>query len=209
MWARGVNPRDAGGHRKGNPDMTFHGGEILPSVNIQTVFWGTTWISTDPKIAGLESFYQGFSGSDYAKTSDEYTGTNGRVGPTVNFQSYSIDTTSASGIQNGNNVSAVLQTVCRNISPDRGGLGYYPVYTDQPRGHAGFCAWHAAGTCNGVPVQIGFFFKLDNDPGCDPADTQTGHPQGLAALANVSAHELSETRTDPGLNGTFGGWYAA
>jgi hypothetical protein len=209
MWARGMNPRDAGGHRKGNPDMTFHGGEILPSVNIQTVFWGTTWISTDPKIAGLESFYQGFSGSDYAKTSDEYTGANGQVGPTVNFQSYSIDTTSASGIQNGNNVSAVLQTVCRNVSPDPRGRGYYPVYTDQPRGHAGFCAWHAAGTCNGVPVQIGFFFKLDNDPGCDPADTQTGHPQGLAALANVSAHELSETRTDPGFNGAFGGWYDA
>ena len=51
--------------------------------------------------------------------------------------------------------------------------------------------------------------KLDGDPGCDPADTQTGHPQGLAALANVSAHELSETRTDPGFNGAFGGWYDA
>jgi hypothetical protein len=209
MWARGSNPRDAGGPRKSSPDMTFHGGEILTSVNIQAVFWGTSWTSTDPKIAGLQSFYQGFSGSDYAKTSDEYTGTNGPVGPTVNFQSYSIDTTSASGIQNGNNVTAVLQTVCRNVSPEAGGLGYYPVYTDQPRGHAGFCAWHAAGTCNGVPVQIGFFFKLDNDPGCDPADTQTGHPQGLAALANVSGHELSEARTDLGFNGAFVGWYDA
>jgi hypothetical protein len=209
MWARGANPRDAGGPRKGSPDMTFHGGEVLKTANIQAVFWGTSWTSTDPKIAGLESFYQGFSGSDYAGTSDEYTGTNGQVGPTVTFLRYSIDTTSASGIQNGNNVTAVLQAVCRNVSPDSSGMGYYPVYTDQPRGHAGFCAWHAAGTCGGVPVQIGFFFKLDNDPGCDPADTQTGHPQGLAALANVSAHELSEARTDPAFNGAFGGWYDA
>jgi hypothetical protein len=207
MWARGVNPRDAGGPRKGSADMTYHGGPILPTANIQVVFWGTTWTSSDPKIPGLESFYQGFSGSNYAKTSDEYTGNNGQVGPMVTLQRYSIDTTSAAGIQNGNNTSAVLQAVCRNVSPDPSGNGYYPVYTDQPRGHAGFCAWHAAGTCGGVPVQIGFFFKLDNDPGCDPADTKTGHPQGLAALANVSAHELSEARTDPAFNGAYGGWY--
>ena len=207
MWARGVNPRDAGGPRRGNADMTYHGGQILTTANIQAVFWGTSWTPTDPKISGIQSFYQGFSGSDYAKTSDEYTGTNGQVGPTVTFQRYSIDTTSASNIQDGNNTSAVLQAVCRNVSPDASGLGYYPVYTDQPRGHAGFCAWHAAGTCNGVPVQIGFFFKLDGDAGCDPVDTQTGHPQGLAALADVSAHELSEARTDPAFNGGFGGWY--
>src|SRR5579883_2130536 len=153
MWAKGANPRDAGGARKGSPDMTYHGGPIMPTANIQVVFWGTGWSSTDSKIDGLASFYQGFSGSNYARTSDEYTGSNGQVGPTVTYQRYSLDTTSASGIQNGNNTSAVLQTVCRNVSPDPSGNGYYPVYTDQPRGHAGFCAWHAAGTCGGVPVQ--------------------------------------------------------
>ena len=53
-------------------------------------------------------------------------------------------------------------------------------------------------------AQHGFFFKLDGDAGCDPQDTQTTHSQGLAALANVSAHELSEARTDPA---TPGAWY--
>ena len=208
MWAKDAPGHDAGGNpHKPNANMTFHNGKIMNTANIQMVFWGTSWTSTDPKIAGLQSFYQGFSGSNYAMTSDEYTGTNGRVGPTVTFQSHSLDTTSAAGIQNGNNVTAILQTVCRNVSPDPSGQGYYPVYTDQPRGNAGFCAWHSAGTCNGIPVQIAFFFKLDNDPGCDPGDSQTGHPQGLAALANVSAHELSESRTDPAYNGSFGGWY--
>ncbi len=81
--------------------------------------------------------------------------------------------------------------------------GYYPVYTDQPRGHAGYCAWHSYGTASGVPVQFGFFFKLDGDAGCDPGDTRTGHSQGLAALANVSGHELSEAVTDP----RNGGWW--
>ena len=81
--------------------------------------------------------------------------------------------------------------------------GYYPVYTDLPRGHAGYCAWHSWGTINGVLTQFAFFFKLDGDSGCDPQDTQTGHAEGLAALANVSGHELSEALTDPHGDGWF------
>ncbi len=56
----------------------------------------------------------------------------------------------------------------------------------------------------GVRVQFAFFFKLDGDAGCDPADAITGHSQGLAAIANVSAHELSEAVTDPA---SPGAWY--
>src|SRR2546426_1138209 len=43
--------------------------------------------------------------------------------------------------------------------------------------------------------------NLDGDAGCDPG--YTSHSQGLAALANVSGHELSEALTDPRLNA----WY--
>jgi hypothetical protein len=53
-------------------------------------------------------------------------------------------------------------------------------------------------------VQFAFFFKLDGDSGCDPQDTSGLHSQGLAALANVSAHELSEARSDPA---SPGAWY--
>jgi len=81
---------------------------------------------------------------------------------------------------------------------------YYPVYSDQPRGNAGYCAWHSSGTINGIRVQFGFFFNLDGDPGCDPgAPTSLGRSQGLSALANVTGHELSEMLTDPQLNA----WY--
>ena len=52
--------------------------------------------------------------------------------------------------------------------------GYYPVYTDLPRGRATYCAWHSWATINGVLTQFAFFFKLDGDPGCDPQDTQPG-----------------------------------
>jgi hypothetical protein len=146
----------------------------------------------------------GFNDSDYAKTSDEYTGTNGQVGPATSHLGHVIDTSKASG---GGSSSAILAEVCKEIaSPDPSGNGYYAVYTDLPRGNANYCAWHSAGTCSGKPVQFAFFWKLDGDAGCDPGDTSGLHSQGLAAIANVSGHELSEARTDP----TYpGAWYDA
>jgi hypothetical protein len=48
-----------------------------------------------------------------------------------------------------------------------------------------------------VSVQVAFFFNLDGDAGCDPQETTGLRWQGLAALANVTGHELSEARTDP------------
>jgi hypothetical protein len=83
--------------------------------------------------------------------------------------------------------------------------GYYPVYVDRKRGGANYCAYHSNGTCNGVAVEFGFFFNLDGDSGCDPQSKVSGESQGLAALANVSGHELSETRSDP--NGDA--WYSS
>jgi hypothetical protein len=182
-------------------NMTYHGGVIMPSATVKTIFWGPSWSSSDPKIAGLQDFYTGFSLSHYAATSDEYTGSNGQVGSTISVLSPVVDNTKASG---GGSTTPILAEACKWFTSPTDGTAYYAVYTDLPRGNAGYCAWHSSGTCGGKTVRFAFFWKLDGDAGCDPSDTQTGHAQGLAALANVSAHELSEARTDPG---SPGGWY--
>lgn len=202
-WARGVDPGLTFPRARRSPNMTYHGGKIMPTSNVRAIFWGTSWGTyTGDKITGIDTYYTGLNNSNYAKTVDEYTGTNGQVGPTDAYLGHIVDGTTASG---GGNTSTILAEVCKVItSPDTTGNGYYPVYTDVPRGNAGYCAWHSAGTCGGTTVQFAFFFKLDGDAECDPADTQTGHSQGLAALANVSAHELSEARSDPA---SPGAWY--
>jgi hypothetical protein len=194
--ARPARPRS-------NPNMTYHGGVIMKSAITQAIFWGTSWGSyTGDKMSGMDTWYSGFSGSNYAKTSDEYTGSNGQVGATTSYLGHVVDTTASAG---GGNTSTILAEVCRVIGTgDSSGNGYYSVYTDTPRGHAGYCAWHSVGTCGGVRVQFAYFFKLDGDAGCDPQDSQSGHSQGLAAIANVSGHELSEARTDPA---SPGAWY--
>ena len=203
-WARGQDPFSRVDlDRRRSANMTYHGGKIMPTSNTTAIFWGPSWPSdTSDKIPGIDSFYIGFSNSNYAKATDEYTGTNGQVGAASSYATHLIDPTAAS---NGSSTSAILAEVCKMITgPDTSGNGYYPVYTDVPRGSAGFCAYHTSGTCGGQLVQFAFFFKLDGDPGCDPQDTSGIHSQGLAALANVSAHELSEARSDPA---NPGAWY--
>lgn len=187
-------------------NMTYHGGKIMPTVVSQSVFWGPSWTDATfvgDKISGLDSWYSGHNASHYAATVNEYTGSNGKIASsTLTHLGHLVDTSTAAG---GTITSAILAEVCKAVtSPDPSGNGYYPVYTDVKRGTAGYCAWHSAGTCSGVPVQFAFFFNLDGDSGCDPSDTTTGHSQGLAALANVTAHELSEARSDPT---NPGAWY--
>ena len=202
-WAKGF--LHAAGARR-SPDMTWHNGSIITSsTNVQTIFWGTSWSKSSfvgDKISGLDTWYIGFSNSNYAKTSDEYTGSNGQVGPSNVYLGHNVDTSTASG---GGSTSAILAEVCKvagNSAPSDGS-GYYPVYVDLPRGNSGYCAYHSYGMCGSTPVQFAFFWSLDGDPGCDPQDTSGLHSQGLAALANVSGHEFSEERTDP----RNGGWY--
>jgi hypothetical protein len=182
--------------------MTLHGGGILTSASVTAIFWGAKWANatfTGDKMTGLDAFYGGLAGTSYAATSTEYTGSNGQVTSSVSYSGHLVDT--SAGPRGAPHTTAILAEVCKLITNPVAN-GYYPVYTDTPRGNTGYCAWHSFGSCGGVPMQFGFFFELDGDPGCDPQDTTTTHSQGLAALANVSGHEYSETVTDP----RNGGW---
>ena len=205
-WARNYAGK---GRPSGSPNMTYHSGKILQTVVSKAIFWGPSWANASfagDKISGLDAWYTGHSNSNYAATVNEYIGSNGQVASTFTHQGSIIDTSTASG---GGSVSPILAEVCKQVSagkiqPDTSGNGYYPVYSDVKRGNAGYCAWHSYGSCSGVPVQIAFFFNLDGDSGCDPQDTSGLHSQGLAALVNVTGHEIEEARSDPA---SPGAWY--
>jgi hypothetical protein len=185
-----------------SPDMIWHNGPILPATATAAIFWGKKWAKSSfisDKVTGLDSWYAGFGSSSFAATSDEYTGgSSGQVGSQSTYQGHVIDTTSAP--KSAPSTSTIKTEVCKILGKHPKLLvthGYYAVYVDTPRGKANYCAWHSWGTCNNKQIEFAFFFDLDGDPGCDPEDTNTSHTQGLAALANVTGHELSEARTDP------------
>ena len=187
----------------GSPNLVFHGGPILDAPQVQAIYWGQSWTNSafvGDKITGLATFYSEMGGSAYAGTTTEYAGSNGSISGAVSYGGNVIDTSAAPS--RAPSTSTILNEVARKITNPVAN-GYYPVYVDSRRGSAGYCAWHSWGAINGVPVQFAFFFNLDGDAGCDPQDTWTSHSQGLAALANVSGHELSEALTDAHLNA----WY--
>jgi hypothetical protein len=202
LWAAAphgiVKPH--GQARKGGgtgQNLVYHGGQIMNSAAVTPIFWGTRWgISSfaGDKMSGLATFYGGIGGSSYIGTNTEYTGSSGKVGTSVSVANAKVDTLSS--LSHAPSTTDVLAEVSSQVS-NPASNGYYPVYTDLARGSAGYCAWHSWGTVRGVLVQFAFFFNLDGDSGCDPGDSYTGHDQGLAALANVSGHELSEALTDP------------
>ena len=199
-----VPAKGVGKARRSTPVLQYHGGAIMTSTAETAIFWGPSWANSSfvgDKISGLDSFYAGSSRSTYLGTNTEYYGTNGTVGTTVSSSGHVIDTDRVT-FSRQPQVNDIANEVSKMISHPVAN-GYYPVYTDVPRGHAGYCAWHSYGTINGTPVQFAFFFSLDGDPGCDPGAPYYGHSQALAALANVSGHELSETLTDP----RNGGWW--
>ena len=198
------NANHAGGGGKLYP-LLWHNGVVKHSTTVVPVFWGSRWSSSSfvgDKVSGLDSLYKGIGNTAYLRTNGEYYDASGSVGLGVGKNTDLTDTSATpTGAPSTN---AVLQEVAKVTGNHPVAGAYYPVYSDQPRGSARYCAWHSSGTINGTEVQFGFFFNLDGDPGCDPGSPSSlGHSQGLAALANVTGHELSEMLTDPRLDA----WY--
>jgi hypothetical protein len=204
MWAQGSMEERLQDYLFLYPLMYWHGGSVMPTVNVTPIFWGGRWKNAafrGDKITGMDAWYGGFGNSNYAATSNEYQGSNGQVTSQVNANPHleDFDTSAWSG----NYPKKILAEVCSLIAnPDPS--GYYPVYTDLRRpGGVGYCAYHSFGSCGNTPVQFAFFWDLTNDSYCSLRQGSPDHSRGLDNLSNASAHELSEARTDP----RAGGWY--
>ena len=76
-----------------NPDMTYHGGPVLPSATVKAIWWGMSWPSySGDKITGIDKLYSSLSGTSYEATVDEYKDSAGHsVGSAVTYQGHVID----------------------------------------------------------------------------------------------------------------------
>ena len=193
------NARPGGGG--GSPLMTLHGGNVLDNGSkTYAIFWGSQWNTASfagDKITGLDDFFSGFGGSNFAGTSTEYNGANGGFVTTAStYLGHVIDASTPPS--KALTVNGAVAEGCKaaNQAPDPKAV--YFIYTATGAGHVSYCAWHSWGNCsNGAPIQVAYMPNIDGIAGCDPGDTTTGHSQGLAAVANVTSHELQEAITDP------------
>lgn len=150
----------------------------------------------------MTTFFEGFGGSHYAGLSAEYYETvrGSRIGISrcSSFGGNLFDPGDPPG--HPLQVSDAISEVCFLTGGKPSANTVYFLYTAS--GATGdFCAWHASGGCaGGAPVRVAYIPDLDGVSGCDPQDTWTSHDAGLAAIANVTAHELSEVITDPDIS---------
>jgi hypothetical protein len=183
--------------------MTYHGGGVLITDKTEAIFWGTSWSTyTGDKIMGLDAFLSGFGGSNYVGLSTEYGNSTTSITRSSTYLGHVVDPSAAP--PRAINVSGAVAEACKMTGNNPDPSALYLIYTDTGAGHVSYCAWHSYGNCsNGAPIQVAYMPNIDGIAGCDPLDAWTTHSEGLAALANVTAHELSETITDPQLSA----WY--
>jgi hypothetical protein len=195
--------RKAAGHGGGgsSPLMTAHGGTVLTSNKTMAIFWGA-WNNPGDIITGLDAFFGGWGNSGMAADSTEYAGSNGQVTKASSYLGHTIDASTVP--TKALSTTQAVNEACKitNNNPDP--LGVYFIYTSTGAGHVNYCAWHSWGTCsNGKPVQVAYMPNITGIAGCNPGSDVSSESEGLAALANVTSHELSEAITDPRGAGWF------
>jgi hypothetical protein len=191
--ARAMQAHSKGGGGGGSPDMTLHGGNVLTTATTYSIFWGS--YGSDIQ-SGMATFFNGFSGSSIANASTEYYGTSdGYVsGRTNNGTVYSDANPPKRALSTSSAVAEACKMSGNNPDPN----GVYFIFTSTGAGHVNYCAWHSWGSCsNGAPVQVAYMPNISGLAGCNPNTDVSSQSEGLAALANVTSHELSEAITDP------------
>jgi hypothetical protein len=190
-----------GGGGGSSPDMTFHGGTVLPTNKTMAIFWGA-WNNPGDIITGIDAFFGGWGNSGMAGDSTEYAGTNGQVTAKSTYLGHVVDSSAAPN--KALSTSQAVAEACKATNNNPDPLGVYFIYTSTGAGHVSYCAWHSWGTCsNGAQIQVAYMPNITGIAGCDPGSPVSGESEGLAALANVTSHELSEAITDP----RGAGWY--
>lgn len=191
-----------GGFRNTTKNLIDHGGPVLPTSHVYAIFWGS-WGSPEIPDA-LYDFFNGFGGSSYANILTQYMREGGSAPPpavTYTIAAPDISTPPA----HSPSVRTIVNEACASLSggaPDPEGL-YFVITSNFPK-QGSFCAWHSAGTCNGAPIAVAYLPNVTGVNGCGvPSTVNNGFSAGAQAMANVAAHELSESITDQFLNA----WY--
>jgi hypothetical protein len=183
-------------------NLVDHGGKVLPTSNTYAIWWGNQSAFPTDAQAGLDSLFEGLTGSGLLNVSSQY------LRGSTPASTFHVNWTDTSAPPNhAPSTSTIVNEACRAIQangavPDTDGI--YFVYTsNMPR--TNYCAWHSHGACNGVDIQVAYMPNTTGVAGCDPGNLYNcnTYSQGTRSLANVTSHEFMETVTDADLSA----WY--
>jgi hypothetical protein len=197
--------------------IEYHGGPIMPGPHNVYFIWYGNWTGNNATTI-LPELISGFGGSLYFNTNTTYGDTNSNIANTVSMAGQVFDSgskgtalTNATLLQV---ISAPLNSGAFPVDPN----GIYFVLTSPDvsltTGTTSFCTtycgFHTSGTFGLTDLKFAFVgnpaTRCPARPGLAGCSAQSHTPngnEGADAMANVIAHELNETVTDPDLNAWF------
>jgi len=193
-------------------NMTYHGGTVLPDTTIYSIWWGKPGDFPPDAVDGLTTFLKGIDGSNYLGLANQYlfgSQAHTRFGGNF-FDPSAPPTTDPFPLD----ISAAQQTaeVCKIAAANglKSPTHIFMLYASNFPGQSeGYCAFHEWDTCSdGTRIHYGYMpntqdYEVCKVDGLDPFLSPNDYSVATRDLANMTAHELLETITDP--NGDA--WY--
>ena len=209
LWSTGAGATSAGAtmtgphglHTKGasngassTSNLVDNHGRITPASKTYAIFWGPSKAWTSDVEPGIGTLFSGFNKSNYLGIAQQYMRTTTPISST--YMGAVSDSSTPPRRVSPSTLGAEVAKVFAGTTLDPNGI--YFVYTSNFPSGGGFCAWHSFTTVNGQKIAVAYMPNTTNVAGCNPGG-QYGdptHSEGLASLANVSAHEFMEAITD-------------
>lgn len=194
-----------------NNGILYHGGPVmLNKVNLYYIWYGAWNFTTDNTNTLLSTFGSYIGGTPYFNINTTYyNSAKAAVSGQVALPKTTTDTGSQGTTLSDNGVKAVVAKALSSgaLPTDPNGV-YFVLTSKEVTESSGFCtqycAWHTHGAINGQDIKYGFVGNPARCPSACSAQTTTPNNNlGADGMANLIAHELSESVTDPDLNAWF------
>jgi hypothetical protein len=194
--------------------INYHGGPIMPgAVNLYYIWYGAWNFSSTPPDTSktiLETFATQIGGTPYFNINKTYTdSTPAAVSGSVKFVKSIIDTGSQGAALSDASVGNIVANAISSgkLPVDDNGV-YFVLTSPEVNETSGFCtqycAWHTYGTLNSHDIKYGFVGSPARCPSaCSAQSTSPNGNMAADGMANLIAHELSESVSDPKLNAWF------
>lgn len=210
LRAQGASSTSASSSTNG---IEYHGGPIITNPHVYFIWYGN-WTS-NTALTILPQFISGLSLSSYFNINSTYPDNTGaRITSSVSMNSQVFDNYSQGTILSDQGLQTVVsrQLTSGGLPTDTNGIYFVLTSADvDEKGASGefcvqFCGFHNHAVLNGADIKYSFVGNIARCPSACAASNLGQGPNGNAgadAMANVIAHELNETVTDPDLNTWF------
>ncbi len=208
FFPRGNSNNTAAALKSSGTGIYYHGGPlILGTAHVYYIWYGNWLNNTATSI--LPDFAQNIGGSPYFNINTTYyDGGGNRVSNSVILAGSATNNyTYGSSLSQSNVLSIVSDAITSGQLPSDAS-GVYDVLTSADVKLSGFCSnycgWHTHASIGGVDIKYGFIGDPDQCPSaCEAQTTSPNGNAGADGMANIIAHELDESVTDPDLTA----WY--